>query len=377
MTASPAPPHQNLATLDPSSPDWREVKIPRRGLFLLLAGAIGAPALAPVAARGQTSGAPSGQPSRGAASVPATPTNPSVPLVGFLHPGSAGGYSKLLDAFADGLKTAGYVDGDNIAVGYQWAGDDPGRLPAMAAELARSNVALLVALGHDATFAAKAATSTIPIVFVIGENPVALGLVANLARPGGNMTGVDADTSQLTAKRLDILRGLAPGAAHVGVLVNPADAASSQATIASAQQAASFMSMQIRVLIAGTADDIDAAFDTIKNERLDGLLVDSTPFFSARLVQLVNLAASYAVPTVYGGRQFPEAGGLISFGPSLADAYRQAGTYTGRILKGESPADIPIARPEKFELVINVKVAKRLGIAVPPDLLAQAVEVIE
>jgi len=344
------------------------MKIPRRDFVLLLGGASGAAALWPLAVRAQTPGA---------AGSPATPAKPAIPLIGFLHPGSAGGYAKVLDAFAGGLKTAGYADGDNVAIGYQWGGDDPARLPEMAAELVRSNVAVLVALGHDATLAAKAVTATIPTVFVVGENPVTLGLVANLARPGGNMTGVDADTAQLTAKRLDLLRKLAPDAANVGVLVNPADVAGSQATIASAQQAASFMGMQIRVLIAGTADDIDGVFDTIKNERLDGLLVDATPFFSARLVQLVNLATSYAIPAVYGGRQFAEAGGLISYGASIPDAYRQAGAYAARILKGENPADMPVARPAKFELVINVKAAKKLGIAVPADLLAQADDVVE
>jgi putative tryptophan/tyrosine transport system substrate-binding protein len=236
---------------------------------------------------------------------------------------------------------------------------------------------VLVAAGHDAALAAKAATNTIPVVFITGEDPLKLGLVANMARPGGNVTGVDVITSELTAKRLSLLRALVPEATHVALLVDPGDAANAQATVGNAETAAHWMGLQIRVLNAGTPDDIDAAFETIKNERLETLYVEPTPFFEAQRVQLINLAESYSVPAIYGGRQFPEAGGLMSYGASLPDAYRQAGAYAARILKGESPADMPVARPAKVDLVINLKAAKKLGLAVPPDLLSQAKDVIE
>ena len=328
----------------------------RRDFIAFLGGAVTAPTLAPFAAHGQDTG---------------------VPVIGFLHLGSAGAYAKLVGAFQEGLKAEGFVDGENAAIAYQWADDDVDRLPALAAELVRSRVAVLATVGRDPALAAKAATSSIPVVFVAGENPVKLGLVLSLARPGGNLTGVNIISSALTAKRLDLLRALVPEAAHLAVLVDPTDAANTEATIRDAETAARWMGMQIRVLNASTSDEIDAAFDTIKTERLDALLVDLIPFFSGRRVQLVNLASSYAVPTIYGGRQFPEAGGLMSYGASLGHAYRQAGVYTGRILKGESPADMPVVQPTKFELVVNVKTAKRLGLDVPPLLLASADEVIE
>lgn len=328
----------------------------RRDFITLLGGMVAAPTLSPFAARAQ---------------------QPAVPVIGFLHPGSASAYTKLVGAFQDGLKDAGFADGENAAIAYLWTDDQADQLPALAAELVRSQVAVLAAVGDDAASAAKAATGSIPVVFIAGEDPVKLGLVANLARPGGNLTGIRNISSELTAKRLDLLRILVPEAAHVAVLVNPADAANTESTVRNAEQAGRWMGMQIRVLNAGTAEDIDAAFETIKSERLDALLVDLIPFFSARRVQLINLAASYAVPTIYGGRQFPEAGGLLSYGASLPDAYRQAGAYTGRILKGENPADMPVVPPTKFELVINVKTAKKLGLDVPPTLLALADGVIE
>ncbi len=327
----------------------------RREFIALLGGAVAAPTLAPFAARAQDTG---------------------VPVIGFLHLGSAGAYAKLVGAFQEGLKEAGYVDGENAAIAYQWADDDVDGLPALAAELVRSQVAVLATVGHDPALAAKAATSSIPIVFINGEDPVKLGLVASLARPGGNLTGVRIITSVLTAKRLALLRTLVPDAARVAVLVNPTDVVNTESTVRNAEQAARWMGMQIRVLNASTSDELDAAFDTIKSERLDALFVDLILFFSARRVQLVNLASSYKVPTIYGGRQFPETGGLMSYGASLADAYHQAGGYTGRILKGETPADMPVVQPTKFELVLNLKTAKRLGLDVPPTLLAIA-EVIE
>lgn len=331
----------------------------RRDFIAVVGGAVVAPALLPLAP------------------FAAGAQDTAIPLIGFLHSGSASAHAELVGAFQEGLKGAGFVDGDNVAIAYQWADDDADRLPALAAELVRSHLAVLAAVGRDPALAAKAATSSMPVVFICSEDPVKLGLVASLARPGGNLTGVDIDTSELTAKRLDLLRALVPAAAHIALLVDPTDVADAESTVRNAEQAARWMGIQIRVLIASTSDEIDAAFDTIRSERLDALLVDLFPFFSGRRVQLVNLASSYAVPTIYGGRQFPQTGGLMSYGASLGEAYRQAGVYTGRILKGESPADMPVVKPTKVELVINLKTAKRLGLAVPPPLLAQAATVIE
>jgi putative tryptophan/tyrosine transport system substrate-binding protein len=328
-------------------------RLSRRELFLLVAGAA---ALRSSVVRAQ---------------------NPPIPVVGFLHPGAASAYAKLVGAFQDGLKQFGFADGDNVAIAYQWANDDIDRLPALAAELVRSHVDVLAAIGRDPAVAAKGATDSLPIVFVTGEDPIKLGFASSLARPGRNLTGIDIATSALTAKRLALLRQLAPEATRIAVLVDPADAASTAATLANAEQAARWMGLQIRALNASSSDEIDAAFDTIKNERLDVLLVDLAAFFSTRRVQVVNLASSYAVPAIYGGRQFPEAGGLMSYGASLADACRQAGEYVGRILKGESPADMAVAQASKFELVINVRTAKKLGIDVPPALLTHAGDLIE
>lgn len=337
----------------------------RRREFITL---VGAAAVWPLAARAQNPAVPP---------TPAVPQNAAMPLVGFLHPGSASAYAELVDAFQEGLQEAGYVDGENVAIAYQWANEDPDQLPALAAELVRSQVAVIAAAGDSAAFAAKAATSAIPVVFLAGADPVQLGLVSGLARPGGNLTGIDIVASGSTAKRLELLRTLMPAATRVGVLVNPTNVVNTESTIKDAQEAARANGMQIRVLIAGTSEDIDAAFDTIMSERLDALLVDFVPFFNDRLVQLVNLAAQNKVPTIYGWRLFPEIGGLVSYGTKLADAYRQAGGYAGRILKGESPATMPVVQPTKFELVLNLKTAKSLGLDVPPALLAQADKVIE
>jgi len=328
----------------------------RREFVAFLGGAIAAPALAPFAACAEDS---------------------AVPLVGFLHPATPGAYTELVGAFQEGLKETSFVDGENVAIAYQWADEDVDRLSALAAEFVRSRVAVLAAIGDDAALAAKAAAGAIPIVFVSGEDPVKLGLVISLARPGGNLTGINIINSELTAKRFSMLRALAPEAGRVAVLVNPADVANAEPTVRAAEQAARWMGLQIRVLNASTGEEIDTAFDTIKSEGLDALLVDLTPFFSARRVQLINSAASYAVPAIYGEREFPQAGGLMSYGASLPDVYRRAGAYAGRILKGESPADMAVSQPAKFELVVNLRTAKKLGLEVPPDLLAQAADVIQ
>ena len=301
----------------------------------------------------------------------------AAPVVGFLHPGSSVAHADLVAAFTDGLEEAGFIDGQNVALAYQWANDDTGRLPALATELTHSELAVLAAVGHDAIVAAKTATSTIPIVFIGAEDPIKTGLVASLAQPGGNLTGVDVTTSELPGKRLEMLRTLVTTATRVGLLVNPTELVRTEANVSAAETAAQTLGMQIRVLIASTSDDIDAAFETIAKEQLHALVADLSPFFTGWYVQLGNLASHYAVPTICGTRLYPEIGGLMSYGASLADAYHQAGAFAGRILKGEKPAQMPVAEPTKFELVLNIKTAKRLGLEVPPAMLAQATKIIQ
>jgi putative ABC transport system substrate-binding protein len=231
--------------------------------------------------------------------------------------------------------------------------------------------------GRPVVLAAKAATTTIPIVFLIGDDAVELGLVDSLARPGGNLTGINFFAVELAAKRLELLRELVPGAAHVAVLVNPANAANTEATLRNVEAAARAMGLQIRVINSSTSHEIDSAFATLERERADVLFVGTGPLFTSRRAQLASLATAYGVPAIYGSRQYVEAGGLISYGASLTDAIRQVGAYTGRILKGEKPAEMPVQQPTKFELVVNLKTAKALGLAVPPSLLVRADEVIE
>jgi len=242
--------------------------------------------------------------------------------------------------------------------------------------LVRRDVAALVTVGNAATLAAKAA-ATVPIVFIVNEDPVGLGLVANLARPGGNLTGVNFFAAELTAKRLELLRELVPAATRVAVLVNPANATTAETTLRDVAPAARAMGMQILVFKTSTSREIDAAFNTFVRERPDALFVNPDPFFSSRLVQLVHLASRHMVPASYGNREFAEAGGLMSYGPSLTDAFRQVGAYTGRILKGAKPVDLPVVQSSKFELVINAQTARMLRLTVPATLLAIAEEVIE
>ena len=300
----------------------------------------------------------------------------AMPVIGFLHPALAQAAGDQLRAFHQGLKEAGFVDGQNVAIEYRWADNRTDQLPALAAELVRRQVAVIATVGTSA-FAAKAATTTIPIVFVGGEDPIKLGLVASLARPGGNLTGINWFGGELAAKRLELLRQLVPAATRVAVLVNPAFATLTEITLRDVGAAAPAMGLQIQVLNADTSREIDAAFEIIEREQPDALFVGPGPFFNSRRVQMAQLAARYAVPAIHTTRLEAEAGGLMSYGPSLTDAFRQVGAYTGRILKGAKPADLPVVQSSKFELVINAQTARMLRLTVPPTVLAIADEVIE
>ena len=302
---------------------------------------------------------------------------PVIPVIGFLDSTSPDSFVDRLRAFRQGLKETGYVEGENVAIEYRWAESQIDRLPQLAAELVRQRVAVIVTNAPPATFAAKAATITIPIVFGVAEDPVTLGLVASLARPGGNLTGTNFVSLELAAKRLELLRELMSGATRVAVLVNPDNTSITAATLRDIETAARAMGLQIQVLNANTSGEIDAAFATLVRERPDALFVGSSPFLTARRVQLVQLTAYLAVPATYPGRQYTEIGGLMSYGASLPDAYRQMGVYTGRILKGARPADLPVVQASKFELTINAQTARMLGLTIPPTLLARADEVIE
>jgi len=325
----------------------------RREIITLLGGAVAA---WPLAARAQ---------------------QPAMPVIGFLHPASPETQTERLRAFRQGLKEGGYVEGENVAIEYRWADNQSDRFPVLAAELVGRQVAVIVAGNSSAAFAAKGATTTIPIVFTSPEDPVGLGLVASLARPDGNLTGINWFASELSAKRLELLRELVPGAARVALLVEPANVRIAESTVRSVEAAARAMGLQIRVLNANTSHEIDTAFATLASERPDALFVGSSSFFNARRVQLAHWATHHRVPATYPGRQYVEAGGLMSYGASLTDASRQMGVYTGRILKGTKPADLPVVQSTKFELVINAQTAKMLGLTVPDKLLVAADEVIE
>jgi putative ABC transport system substrate-binding protein len=303
---------------------------------------------------------------------------PAMPVIGFLHPQSHDAFIEPLRGFRQGLKERGYVEGENVAIEYRWADNQLERLPALAAELVRRRVSVIAAIGGPApALAAKAATTTIPIVFVVGDDPVRLGLVASLARPGGNITGISFLVTELAAKRLEVLRELVPAASRNAVLINPAQATNTEATLKDVETAAHTMGLQIKQLRASTSREINAAFASFVRERPDAIVVGADAFFTARRVQLALLAVLHRVPVVYPIRPFTEAGGLMSYGTSLTDAFRQAGVYTGRILKNAQPMDLPVVRATKFELVINAETARMLGLDVPPTLLALADEVIE
>src|SRR5262245_61460720 len=302
----------------------------------------------------------------------------AMPVIGWLHATSPESSANRVAAFRRGLNETGYFEGQNVAVEYRWAEGRYQRFPELAAELVRRQVSVIVTPGNPvAANAAKAATSTIPIVFAIGGNPVEYGLVASLARPGGNVTGINFFVTELAAKRLGLLRELLLTANRVGVLVNPANPPTAQSTVRDVQTAADDIGLQVHILNAGTIREIDAAYPSLVRQRADALLVAGDGFFNSRRVQLAMLAVRHAIPATYSAREYAEAGGLMSYGTNFADTDRQVGIYTGRILKGAKPADLPVLQSTKFELVINLQAARMLGLEVPPLLLARADEVIE
>ena len=301
----------------------------------------------------------------------------ALPKIGFLNNTSLDPSMDLLRAFHQGLKENGYVEGENVTIDYRWADNRLDQLPNLAADLVRRAVTVIVTTGGStAALAAKAATATIPICFVVGEDPVRVGLVASLARPGGNLTGINFLVGELGAKRLDLLRELVPSASRVAVLVNPAGP-NAEPTIRDVEAAGRAMGLQTQLVKASTSSEINAAFATFVRERPDALLVGADPFFTSRRAQLVQLAAHHSVIAIYSGRQFPEIGGLISYGASLTNAIRQIGLCAGRILKGAKPADLPVEQSTKFELVINAETARMLGLTVPAAFLARADDVID
>jgi putative ABC transport system substrate-binding protein len=301
----------------------------------------------------------------------------AMPVTGFLHSASPAPNAHLVAAFRKGLSEAGFVEGQNVAIEYRWAEGQYDRLPALAADLVGRKVAVIVTGGgENSLIAAKAATSTIPIVFNIGSDPVKIGLISSLAHPGGNATGVNIFTAELMEKRLGLLHDLLPTASPIAVLVNP-NFAPAMANANQAEAAARAIGKQVIVFKAASESEIDAAFESIAQARAGALLVAADPFFSSRRDQIVALASRHAIPAIYEWREFAQAGGLMSYGTSLTEAYRQEGNYAGRILKGEKPGDLPVMQLTKFELVINLKTAKAFGLNIPPGVLAIADEVIE
>jgi putative tryptophan/tyrosine transport system substrate-binding protein len=323
----------------------------------LLAAFGGAAATWPLAARGQQA---------------------AIPIVGFLDGGSPETRRGQVASFSRGLNETGYIEGQNVTIEYRWAQDQLDRLPALATELVRRQVSVIAASsGIPAALAAKAATATIPIVFQIGVDPVKVGLVASLNGPGGNITGVANISSELNAKRLELLHELVPSASVIAVLVNPANPLNAETTPQDVQAAAQMLGLRTRVLRASTASDIDAAFVTLVEQGAKALFVANDAFFNGRGDQFAVLSARHRVPTMHELRESAVAGGLISYGASVPDVFRQVGVYAGKILKGEKPADLPVMQPTKFELVINRKTAKALGLQIPDKLLVLADEVIE
>jgi putative ABC transport system substrate-binding protein len=303
---------------------------------------------------------------------------PALPMVGLINAGSADAAVPRVAAFRNGLNEAGTVEGQNVTVEYHYLEGQYDRLPALVADLVRRQVAVIATPSSvPAALAAKAATATIPIVFSVGEDPVKLGLVASLARPGGNATGINIFTTEVVAKRLRLLHDLVPKAVRIAVLVNPGNAAITESTLRDVQQAAPTMGMQIQILNATTIGEIDTAFASLARERPDALFVAGDGFFTGRRVQFATLSAVNQIPATYATRELVAAGGLMSYGTDFEDSFRQVGVYTGKILKGVKPADLPVLQSTKFDFAINLQTARALGIEVPPGVLSIADEVIE
>jgi putative tryptophan/tyrosine transport system substrate-binding protein len=300
----------------------------------------------------------------------------AMPTIGFLYNLSPDTLADRLRGFHRGLKDAGFVEGENVTIVYRYAENQMDRLPELAADLVRRKVAVIAALNTSSALAAKAATTTISIVFAANQDPVQLGLVASLARPGGNLTGINFVNVELVAKRLELLRELVPRAARVAVLVNPTGPAT-ETTLRDVEPAARALGLQIQVVRVSTSREIDAAFASFGRERPDAVFIGSDALFANRRVQLTHLAARHAIPASYGSREIAEAGGLMSYGSNIADAWHQVGAYAGRILKGAKPADLPVVQASRFELVINHQTARLLGLEVSHQMLARADEVIE
>jgi putative tryptophan/tyrosine transport system substrate-binding protein len=300
----------------------------------------------------------------------------ALPMIGFLSSAAPGPFKQFVEAFQRGLNEKGFIEGQNATIEYRWAEGRFDRLPALAADLVQHNVAVIAATGGPpSALAAKAATSTIPIVFIVASDPIKLGLVASLNRPGGNATGVNLFSVAVEPKKLELLHELVPKAQIIGVFVNPHNA-NAETIISEVERAARALQLQINVVKVSAADEFGAAFASVR-QAAGALLVAADPFFTAQREALVALAAQYSIPAIYEWREFAAAGGLMSYGTNLSEAYHQAGGYTGRILKGEKLLDLPVVQPTKFELVINIKTAKTLGLTVPPNLFALADEVIE
>jgi ABC-type uncharacterized transport system substrate-binding protein len=302
---------------------------------------------------------------------------PTLPVVGILSPLAPGSGEYLLDAFRRGVGESGHVEGQNVTIDHRLAAGRFDRFPEMAADLVQRRVRVIAAFGSVAAVAAKAATETLPILFAVTEDPVSLGLVASLSRPGGNATGLNFFTTEVNAKRLSLLRELVPAAARVALLMNPMNALNTSATLKEVEPAARSLRLQIQVFNASTSLEIDAAFAALVAWQPDALFVAPDGFFTSRRVQLAALAARYALPATYSVRDHVEVGGLTSYGASLVDAYRQLGTFTGRVLRGAKPGELPVVQSTKFELVINAQIARMLGLTIPASLLALADEVIE
>jgi putative ABC transport system substrate-binding protein len=315
----------------------------------------------------------------GAATWPlaARAQQPAMPVIGFLASQLSEAITDRLRGFREGLKDTGYVEGENIAIVYRFAENRDDRLSELAADLVRRRVAVIATAGSPPTFAAQAATKTIPVVFLVGDDPVRLGLVTSLSRPGSNMTGINILIAELAAKRLALLHELLPKLARIAVLVNPADTMVTETQLKDVNAVAVAMGLQIQVFNADTSAEIDTAFETMSRERPDAVLVATSAFLNGRRVQLAHQATFHRLPAIYALREYAEVGGLMSYGSNVVDGFRQVGVYTGRVLKGAKPADLPVVQSSKFELVINASTARMLGLTVPDKLLATADEVIE